>query len=344
MCAYFHAKAVAAVSIVALASAITSAASADDCIRLKDRVDKILCVSADAKAADDGMVRAYDRLKNGLDKATTASLLRNQRNWLVDRSRTCPENGETEAACVIRWSNSRRDWLDGTPAQGPGRPGALAPYVIGEDGAKGHWSKDITLFRFKAPAAPGEIAFNAAVDKAVADVPDRMDGAGEGDHGTWSLQGKLVWASPSFISLRVDASEFAQGAAHGLSWTQNINVDLSTGRPVVIRDIFPEAKLHDLTTACLSQIRTQLADAYKEGGNDPDKDPQTREALHSDMTGMRKDVAKITADASHWTFDRDGAVVTYDQDAVASHAAGAFECRLPMAQLQAAAKVPLPLH
>ncbi len=334
----------ATLPLIALAGAAACPVAAADCTHLKDAVDKAVCASPDAKAADEGMVKAYDRLKAGLDRTAAASLLKNQRGWLADRKQACPENGETEAACLIRWSNARRDWLDGTPAQGPGLPGALAPLVIAKDGAKGHWSQGIALFRFRASATPGEVAFNAAIDKAVAAMPDRMDGAGGGDHGTWSLKGTLTWASPDFISLRVDASEFAEGAAHGMIWTQNINVDLKAGRQIAVGDLIAEDKLRDLEAVCLSQIRTQLAGVYRDSGSDPDKDPQTRDELKADLAGMRKDVAKITADAGHWTFDRDGAVVSYDQDALTAHAAGSFECRLPLAQLQAAAKVPLPFH
>ncbi|WP_227437491.1 lysozyme inhibitor LprI family protein [Methylobacterium sp. W2] len=318
------------------------------CDTATDAVDRAICTNPAAKSADDGMVKAYTNLHHSFDSVSGKALLEGQRKWLQTRSQSCSDKGKDLVACIITSSKDRMDALRSMsaaiPEDGPGLLGALVPYDVGADGKDGEWNRSASLFRFNKPSTDAERAFNLLIDKAVSDLPVKMDGAGGGETGTWSVDGTLVYASPSFISICVDADEYAQGAAHGLSWTQNINFDLRSGKAVTITDWFDEKARHLIDKTCFSQIRKQWK---RQDGDQVSKAQQTEDDRNIEtleLADARKQASAINEEAAHWTFDSTSATITYDQRAISEYPGGKSECTLPLHVVKKLSSVPIPIE
>lgn len=318
------------------------------CDTAKDAVDRAICTNPAAKSADDGMVKAYNNLYHSFDIVSGKALLEGQRKWLQIRSQNCSNKGKDLVACIVTFSKDRMDALRSMsaaiPEDGPGLSGALVPYDVGADGKDGEWSRSASLFRFNKPSTDGEKAFNLLIDRAVSDLPVKMDGAGGGETGTWSVDGTLVYASPSFISIRVDADEYAQGAAHGLSWTQNINFDLRSGKEVKITEWFDEKARHLIDKTCFGQIRKQWK---LQDGDQDSKAQQTEEDRNIEtleLADARKQASAINEEAAHWTFNATSATITYDQRAISGYPGGKSECMLPLHFVKRLSSVAIPIE
>lgn len=327
---------------------IGRAETPESCDTAKDAVDKVICTNPTARSADADMAKAYTDLHHTFDSVSGKALLEGQRKWLTTRSQSCSDTGKDIVTCVVTFSRNRIDALrnmsTAIPEDGPGLSGALVPYDAGADGKAGEWSRSASLFRFKKPSTDAEKAFNRLIDKAVSDLPVKMDGAGGGETGTWTVDGTLVYASPRFISIRVDADEYAQGAAHGLSWTQNINFDLRSGKEVTIAEWFDEKARRLIDTTCFSQIRKQWK--LQDGDQDA-KIPQTeddRRIEKLELADARQQASGINEEAAHWTFDSTSATITYDQRAISGYPAGKSECTLPLHLVKQLSSVPVPIE
>lgn len=327
-------------------TAICAAGSPKSCDAVSDAIDKAICANASAKSADDEMSKAYNDLRHTFDSVSNKALLDGQREWLQARSKECAGKADSIGECIKKTSKERVDKLralgNAVPKDGPGLSGTLVPYEVNYEGNEGEWSRGANLFRFRKPSNDSENAFNRIIDKAVADLPVKMDGAGGGESGTWSVDGTLVYASPNFISIRVDADEYAQGAAHGLAWTQNINFDLKLGKRLVVKDWFSEGAKKTINRACSKQLHKQVQERKDDDGSaDQTEDDKASDKLY--LAEIDKSAASMNSDASHWTFDSHTVHIIYDQDSIAGHSAGAFECKLPVRFVKGLSTIPIPI-
>ncbi len=286
-----------------------------DCSGALDPAARATCRDPGALAADGAMSDAYARLARAAGASRRRALLEDQRRWLRIRDLTCLGEPASAGRCLADADEARARALSGTPAAGPGAPSAMAPVIAGSPGDAGHMTWHALMFRFTDPGTRGEEEFNAIVDARIGRRPGDA-GIHDGGKGTYEEIGTLAYASASLVSIRVDGSEFVEGAAHGLTWTSNVNVDLRTGDPLSASSYLTPSGAQSLKDACAAQVASAVRRDYD------------ATAYRAEVDAMRKDVDAVTIDPTHWEFGRDALTVTYGQDAVASHVEGAFSCRV----------------
>lgn len=86
----------------------TVLAASFDCTKASPGMEKEICANAQLSKADEDLANYYFKLKNSLDKKRSEELLREQRDWLEQRSQHCKSDYVT---CLIKLYNNRIDAL-----------------------------------------------------------------------------------------------------------------------------------------------------------------------------------------------------------------------------------------
>jgi len=310
--------------------ATVASAAAMDCKAAKSDIEKAICASPLALAADEAMVAAYNALRQRVAPAERAALLVAQRNWLKRRGGGCESDKPAYAQCLVDDANQRRAFLEARPESGPGVGSALQPIVIARPGKPRDWEIDVELLKFAEPKTPGEQTFNVEVAKMVREIPTDRSGIGRNQtysHNAWM---RLTWLSPRLISARIEGYEFS-GGAHGNPFTVGLNIDRKTGRKLVFADAFDHAARAKLADACLVQIS-------------PEKVQRGMEAPKGDeLKSLRQGIDEGLSRLDTWNFSARGATIIYGNYAIGSYAEGAYECFVPLARLKELAKKDFPL-
>lgn len=318
-----------ALAALGLLGSVASAA-AMDCTAAKSALDKAICASPQAVAADEAMVVAYNALRQRMAPAERAALLVAQRAWIKRREFGCESDKPTYGQCLADETNRRRMFLEARPEGGSGVESTLEPLIIAKPGKPRDWEIDIELLKFARPNTPGERTFNAEVAKMVSDIPsDRREIARDQtySHNVWM---RLTWLSPTLISARTEGYEFS-GGAHGNPFTAGLNIDMKSGRKLAFADAFDKAAQEKLTDACLAQIA-------------PEKARRGMEAPKGDeLKSLRQGIDEGLADLDIWNFSAKGATIVYGHYAIGSYAEGTYECDVPLARLKELAKKGFPL-
>ncbi len=303
-------------------------AQAFACAAAASPAEKALCASPEAKASDEAMGAAFGTLKASLDTAQAKALLANQRGWLRERNAGCADAAGM-VRCLTGRNRERVRSLLATPGSGPGTPGRLVPVFVARQGNRTDYGVDVLLYRFAAPDTPGEKAFDAAVDRMLAEVPTKKD---EPDDLTWTHErtASIAYASDRLLSVAVTGYDFT-GGAHGQPSYSTINVDLRSGRTLDIQDLLDSAGLARAFARCMVDI----AAAKKER----DADMADNEQKAETEKGVRSGLANL----SSWQFGADRATVTFEPYALGSYAEGSYTCALPYAELKTYARSPFPL-
>jgi uncharacterized protein YecT (DUF1311 family) len=316
---------------IALAAILAAGpAQAMDCGRAATEAEKAICASPSARAADDGMARAYVALRATLDAGQRAGLLASQGQWIARREQTCADApAERLGICLETESEHRRAFLAGAAESGPGAAGRIVPSFRYRKGAKGRADLAFDLLTYPNPANAGERAFNAAVAHLFDDIADPEPGE-PADEYFFDWRMRLTYASPQFVSAFAEGA-YDTGGAHPNSSSVGINVNMVTNAPATFAELLDDKGAAAVFALCADQVaRTK----QERGGDPPDAEERAK---------LRKDVADATGDLKSWHFSAYAATVTYDPYAVASYAEGAFECVIPMATLRALAKPAFPL-
>ena len=310
--------------------ATVASAAAMDCKAAKSDIEKAICASPLALAADEAMVAAYNALRQRMAPAERAALLVAQRGWLKRRGLGCESDKPAYGQCLADDNNQRRAFLEARPESGPGVESALQPIVIARPGKPRDWEIDVELLRFVEPKSPGEKTFNVEVAKMVREIPTDRGEIGRDQtysHNAWM---RLTWLSPRLIFARVEGYVFS-GGAHGNPFTTGLNIDTKIGRKLSFADAFDHAAREKLADACLAQI---IPEKVRRGLEAPKGD---------DLKSLRQGIDEGLSHLDVWNFSAKGATIIYGNYAIGSYAEGAYECLVPLARLKQLAKRDFPL-
>ena len=320
----------------------TSPSLALDCKLARSVIDTAICGDPTALAADKSMTDSFIRLKSKLDAKQATALLANQRQWLTQRNGLCGDQKGGPAGCAKRESESRAGALDARPISGPGTPDALTPVIVATAGTKKTYAIDIFLYRFAVAKTPAEQNLNADVQAIVANAPKATEDSSGTFTYSFSRTGTLTYASDTLLSLRVEGYTFT-GGAHGESTSDNLNIDMASGRNLSFDDMLTVPRQKEVIGLCAAQVAAQLKQRLVEGGDYSETDAESKSNLKGLVDGSVEGVDAVTSQLSHWSFTANTATVDYDIDQLAPHALGAFSCSLPNAQLRPLIKPGFPL-
>jgi uncharacterized protein len=319
---------IAASLFVAALSVLATPANAFDCSKAASEVEKAICADPGLKSKDDAMAALYADVKALSTPDEQKMLARSQKAWIEGRESECGGQSSGDIGLCIRGQlGNRIAELSVKPASGPGTASRLIPVFVMQAGGKGLYDIDDKLMRFVNPGSPGEKLFNAAVAKIATAAPlgPQPDHKGE-DNLDSSATLELTYASPKLISVQNSYGGY-EGGAHPNGGTENINIDLATGKPLSFAKLFPAAANKALTKQCRAQIVKQKQDKM-EGGT---YDPATDDFLKDEV------IAKSIGDLKRWTLKAAEAVVAFDAYEIGSYAEGDYECTFAMKDLKALA-------
>lgn len=293
-------------------------ALAFDCGKAKTEVEKAICASPDLKALDNDLAAAYADVKAALPPAEQKMLVRSQRRWIARRE-NCGEVEEGVAACITGYMKDRLSLLSGRPESGPGADGQLLPQFIVQDGTAKSYDLNLAVLRFTDPQTPGEKTLNQLADKVLRAA--KLGPHGEDTEGSVYADGEiwsLTYASPEFISVRSDYYE-DRGGAHGMYGTMNINIDMATGKQLILADVLTEPSAAILALECRRQILAEKQRRLQKAG---DNDPVTLDDAA---------VAEQVRNLASWSIGAKDIIVSFDPYVVGSYAEGAYTCSFPTA-------------
>ncbi len=301
--------------------ALTSPAAAFDCGKARTEVEKAICADPDLKRLDDDLGEAYAEVKGLSTRSEQKMLARAQKDWIASREQ-CGTSPDGLEACIRKETQERLALFAGEPESGPGTGSRLIPVFVRQEGSETVYDLDIQLYRFAAPATPGEKAFNAITQEHI----DRLKMGPHGEETDGRIYAieegmTLSYASPQFLSV-LNSFWADTGGAHGNGGVENFNLDITTGEPYQIMDFFGEEAAAELAKDCKAQIIARKKE------NLEDYDPQTDDFLKDEIIGEH------IATLSRWTFEEGQATVSFDAYAIGSYAEGAYECVFPTAQLK----------
>lgn len=310
--------------------ACAAPAAAMDCKAARTDIDKAICASPEATAADAAMVAAYSALRERMTPPQREALLASQRLWIKRRGYSCESDKPGYGACLAKETDQRRAFFEARQEAGPGLESPMTVEIVAKPGKPRDWEIDVELLKFVEPKTPGEKTFNAEVGKMLKDIPTDRSEIQRDQTFSHDLWMRLTWLSPRLISARVEGYDF-EGGAHGNPSTSGLNVDTKTGRKLVFADAFDKAAQEKLTAACLAQIAPEKV---RRGMDEPKGD---------DLKSLRKGIEDGLADLDTWNFTAKGATIVYGHYAIGSYAEGTYECDVPLARLKELAKKDFPL-
>jgi uncharacterized protein YecT (DUF1311 family) len=294
-------------------------AMALDCAKATTPVEKAICADPAAAGADESMTKAYDLLAARLSAPEKTTLLISQRRWLKRRADACPaDNGDAMASCLTDETERRRAFLAGEPISGPGAAQSLTPVLIQHVGLPNQYDLDIEAVKFADPRLPGEKRFNAKVNALLKEVPkiDQTDIRQDMVY-TYDLDVGASFASPEFVSARVEIYDFS-GGAHGNSSTSNFAIDLTTGKELQFSDLFEAAAQAKFVAACLDDIKRQK-----------------QEKMPDDPFGVvsaaeqKKTIEESVGDLTRWSLYATKAEISFDPYALGAYVEGSYTCDFP---------------
>jgi uncharacterized protein len=307
------------VALAALCTGFAGDALAFDCSKAGSEIEKAICASPAALAANDEMESAYFALRERLsDKAASATLRDGQRAWIRYRDTRCGAGAE----CLESESRSRAETLGSVPR-------GMVPTFRYQQGGPKRYAASVAAYRFVPAADPGEAAFNAALEAILADVPFGDNEDVEPDRAyEYEIFVSIGRGGGRLISAVANTYAYS-GGAHPNSWSSAINIDMLAGRTLDLVALFGADGLASLEDACARQVLLDREDIY----GDAD-DPGSRTALEREYPGV---IAEHVRDSRRWFFDQAEAIVTFDSYAIGPYAAGPFECLFEISDIAAMA-------
>jgi uncharacterized protein YecT (DUF1311 family) len=291
---------------VAAFTAMAPAAAAFDCNKAATPVERTICGDAGARDANDAMEGAFASLREGLSADARAALVAGQRAWLKYRDARCGP----QAACLAEESARRRNAIEATP------PGMIPDFRF-KAGRPGGYEVVIDVYRFADGRDPRGAAFDAVVDRMIADSP--LSAPPDADnHAPYGheIAMTIALASPNLLSAIVNVYDYS-GGAHPNSSTEAVAIDRRTGELLNAPRLFGRDGVRKLAEDCARQVvreRSPYADM---------EESAALQQLEEEFPGV---VHNHASDMRRWHFRPDGAVLTFDSYAIGPYAAGPFEC------------------
>lgn len=312
-------------ALVSAAVAGAGAAPSFDCAKARAADERLVCANAELARLDREIAARYAATVRAAPPAEAAELRGAQRAWLSERA-SCTRAGAPGGApprawavrCVERSSRWRLDDLSAAP-QRPALPaGVLARRLVRHEPAKAF---RVAVDYPALTGRPGAAAFDAffrRLAEAWAPAAERLDVPEEPDdedlgETTLEVGFTVPLAGPRLVTVVSRGYEHSSGAAHGTPFTRATTFDLARGRPLTLGDVFA-------TPADVPKVLGPKALARVEGADEWD--------------GAAENAAKAMGDVACWTFDADGAVVTFPAYAVGPYAVGEPEARFTWTELK----------
>jgi hypothetical protein len=125
-----------------------------------------------------------------------------------------------------------------------------------------------------------------------------------------NIEYAVALAKDDLISIEFTVSSYSAGAAHPNSFTEVVNFDLKSGKPLKLADLFqPGSKyLQALATYCIQALTKQAKDEGPDG--------------MLDEAWIERGAAAELTNYDNWTITRKGLGITFDPYQVAAYAAG----------------------
>ena len=289
-------------------------AMALDCAKATTPIEKAICADPIAAAADEAMSKAYDALAARLAAPDKAALLISQRRWLKNRADTCSaDEGAVEAACLTDRTLARGAYLAGAPVSGPGAAQAFTPVLVHHVGKPYEYDLDVNALKFADPKLPGEKIFNAKIDALLKEAPC----VEQPKVCSYELGVRASFASPEFVSARVETYEFS-GGPHGNSDAWNFAIDLASGEELRFSDLFAADARPKLVAACLDDIKRQKQQKMP---NDPYGVVSAAE--------QKKTIEQSVGDLTRWSFYATKGEITFDAYSLGAYFEGSYSCDFP---------------
>lgn len=307
----------------------TAPAAAMDCRAAKSEIDKAICSSPQAIAADDAMSAAYTALREKSSPAEREALLVSQRGWIKRRGYSCESDKPAYAQCLTTQTDQRRAFVEARPEGGPGIDSPLRPEIVARPGRPRDWEIDVELLKFVEPKTPGEKTFNAEIAKMLKGIPTDRKEIERNMTYAYNFWMRLTWLSPRLISARVEGYSF-EGGAHGNPSTAGLNIDTRSGRKLAFADAFDKAAQEKLAGACLAQI---VPEKVRRGMDEPKGE---------ELKTLRENIDENLSNLDTWNFSAKGGTIVFGHYVVGSYAEGAYECEVPLARLKELAKKDFP--
>lgn len=320
--------------LAAGALALSGQAFAFDCAKASTKIEKAICSSPDAKAADDAMEAAYAALLPQLDQKQAAALKASQRSWLVRRNDNCgfDEAPAAIAACVTEMTKARASYLAATPDSGPGLAKAPLPYLMSQAQTKTLCSADVALYRFgKTAASAGEKFFDAEMDALASSYASEF-GKREIEPGfefncDYALTARFTYATARFASVSIDRYVYG-GGAHGFGDQISAHIDMASGKAVSFSDVFDDSAKPALVKACTAGLRAEKQKRYSDI-EAADLAAQLDEEVKTYADGIAETVGNL----GNWIVFEDRAEIYFAPYAIGSYAEGSYSCTLPKAEI-----------
>jgi hypothetical protein len=205
----------------------------------------------------------------------------------------------------------------------------MVPFARSQRGSKTAYEVDISGVWFTAPSAPGEIAYNRAVQKLIQASPigEKIEFESPGPLA-YQQSVTVQYGAGNLVSALVRTYRY-DGGAHGNHYFGSINVNPAKG-VLTSEMLFADAQHERLAEACGSAI-AQGHDGHV-----------LTPAERKDMLWAEHEKAVLSAVSKldTWAFDDAGAKVYFAPYELSAYAAGFFTCRLPNELLHSLAKEP----
>lgn len=294
-------------------------ASGFDCSKAGSAAERAICANPAVLAANDAMESAYFSLRERLaDKGALEALRNGQRAWIKHRDERCGAGVD----CLESESRLRAERLGSVP------PGMVPTFQF-QLGSPGRFAISVAAYRFVPADRKDASAFNAALERILADVPFGDNQDVEDDRIYEYEVGVSIGRASSNLISAIASTYAYSGGAHPNTWTSAVNIDRRAGRELDLVGLFGADGLARLEDDCARQVLKDREDIY--GDSD---DPKSRTVLESEYPGV---IAEHVRDAKRWFFDPAEAIVTFDSYAIGPYAAGPFECRFEISEIAAMA-------
>lgn len=310
---------------------LATPALAFDCAKATTAVEKAICADPQLKQLDARLSEAYAAVKASSMPAEQRMLARSQKRWIAERE-FCSGDDSGMNACIAQKTKDRLSLLLGAPESGPGAAAKMVPVFRVQDGSTKQWDIDMSLMRFADPRTAGETLFNRLVDDILSQA--KLGPHGEDSHDmVFAMEDtmSLTYASPKLVSARHDFY-INEGGAHGNYGTNNINIDMTSGKQIRIGDIVDAARATKLAQQCAAEIEAERKKRVPDAEDVP-YDKKTRDAT----------IAETVRNLNSWSIGADTIRVSFDPYAVGAYAEGAYRCSFKTADVKALARPGAPL-
>lgn len=319
-------------ALLFIASPATAASF--DCSKAQSPFEKAICSSPEVSAQDDILAKAYQTALGGLSAEPANEIKAAQRAWLTYAEHSCSDDAQPipgdytddQKQCLAATYRDRIRDLEASRMQGGYRFYPIDRYLVEKDTQA--LPEDFTKVadrQFQIVKIDGSddtaVAFNAAIDKIIAETPDVFepgtltiggsDGTADDDTAT-----KVSAVTNQRISLQTNEYWYGHGAAHGNYFITNRHFLLSEKRLLEASDIFEgddwQARLGQLA---LDGIKAKLGEDF--------------------YATSDEDVMKTAADPLRWDFSEEGLVIQFNIYEVTAYAMGAPTLTIPWGDLSA---------